>query len=272
MENSLTARKWFTPLMYFLLVIVAFLPLSTELPYDPRNTSEVIFEILNRALVPYAQWGLPFHLLTLLVIGIAIWNPPSGGRFIAGYFGLNYLIIAFTQTRALTPTYGYAVHTGALVVEIVLGIVWLWVAWKGKLTLTFKSVPFWRWLLLPLALLTFWSPIAMDGSRAIPNFDPILLLTSSDYALAYCFMTPVFLFLLILAYPQVDGLAFRLTAFNALLYALFNLSHWAVPERLWLGVMHLPLLVLSLVALILAHQRPAQPIAIAPRDVYNGSR
>lgn len=36
-------------------------------------------------------------------------------------------------------------------------------------------------------------------------------------------------------------------------YALFNLNHWAVPDRVWLGVMHLPLLALSLTALGLAH-------------------
>lgn len=271
MGTSLATRKWFTPLMYFLLVIVAFLPLSTEQPYDPRNTSEVIFEILSHALVPYAGWGLPFHLLTLLVIGIAIWKPSTGGRFVAGYFGLNYLIIAFTQTRALTPTYGYAVHTGALIAEVFLGVLWLWVAWKGKLILSFKNIPFWRWLLLPFALLTFWVPMTMEGNRAVPYFNPILILTSADYALAYCFMTPVFLFLLILAYPQVDVLALRLTAFNALLYALFNLNHWAVPDRIWLGVMHLPLLVLSLVALILAHKRPVQPVAFQPGGVYNGN-
>ncbi|BAJ64696.1 MULTISPECIES: hypothetical protein [Anaerolinea] len=255
MENPLTQHKWFMPFMYFLLVVIAFLPLITAVPYDPRNTSEVIFEILSYALIPYANWGIAFHILTLLVIGIAIWKPRSGGRLIAGYFGLNYLVIAFTQTRALTPTYGYAIHTGALIVEVLLGLLWLWVAWKDKLRISFQNVPFWRWLLLPLAILTFWSPIAMQGNRIVPNFDPLLLLTSPDYGLAFCFMTPVFLFLLILAYPQVDLLALRLTAFNALLYALFNLNHWAVPERLWMGVMHLPLLILSLTALVLAHKR-----------------
>ncbi|WP_322506863.1 hypothetical protein [Anaerolinea sp.] len=255
MENPLTQRKWFTPFMYFLLVVIAFLPLITTVPYDPRNTSEVIFEILSYALIPYASWGIAFHLLTLLAIGIAIWKPAPGGRLIAGYFGLNYLVIAFTQTRALTPTYGNAIHTGALIAEVLLGLLWLWVAWKDKLQISFHNAPFWRWLLLPLAILTFWSPIAVEGNRIVPNFVPLLLLTSPDYGLAFCFMTPVFLFLLILAYPQVDLLALWLTAFNALLYALFNLNHWAVPERLWMGVMHLPLLILSLTALVLAHKR-----------------
>ncbi len=216
------------PLVYFLLAFISFLPLYTERPYDPRQTQSVIFEILQVATQPYTAWGRVFHILTLAVIGLSIWKPAFGGRAIATYFGLNYLAIAAVQTSGVTPSYGFAVHTGALVADVLLGLLWLWVAWKDRLHLSFKDAPRWRWLLLPFALLVFWSP---------------------DYGLAYCLMTQVFVFLLILAWPQVDGFAFRVTAFNGLLYALFNLSHWAVPERIWLGVMHLPLLVMPMVAL-----------------------
>jgi hypothetical protein len=83
------------------------------------------------------------------------------------------------------------------------------------------------------------------------NFNPLFLLTSPDYGLAYCFMTPVFLFLLILCYPNVDDFAFRVTAFNALLYGLFNLAHWFNPDLVVMGVMHLPLLLLALIALLM---------------------
>ncbi len=251
--KNIASRKWFYPLVYFLLIVIAFLPLYTERPYDPRNTSEVIFEILQRATLPYAAWGWVFHVLTLAVVGLTIWKPEVGSRAIAAYFGLNYLVVAAIQTRAQTPTYGYAVHTGALVAEVLLGLLWLWVAWKDRLRLSFKDAPRWRWLLLPLALLAFWVPASFEGTRVVPDFNPLLLLTSPDYGLAYCLLTPVFLFLLILAWPQVDRFAFRVTAFNGLLYGLFNLNHWAVPERMWLGVMHLPLLVISIVALVLAH-------------------
>ncbi len=118
MKPPLTQRKWFYPLVYFLLVVIAFLPLYTAVPYDPRNTQAVILEILQRATAPYAAWGWVFHVLTLAVVGLAVWKPQVGGRAVAAYFGLNYLVIAATQTRAETPTYGYAVHTGALVAEV----------------------------------------------------------------------------------------------------------------------------------------------------------
>ena len=91
----------------------------------------------------------------------------------------------------------------------------------------------------------------MEGNRVVPNFQPVLLLTSPDYGLAYCFVTPVFLFLLILSYPRVDALALRVTALNGLLYGLLNLTHWFNPDMVWMGVMHIPLLVIPLVALFM---------------------
>ncbi|MBN2148317.1 MAG: hypothetical protein JW726_13090 [Anaerolineales bacterium] len=250
-SRCLTSRKWFYPLIFFLLIALSMWPPYTQIPYDPRNTQQVIIEILQVSILPYASWGWVLHLGTLAVIVLAIWRPRIGGRVMAVYFGFNYLLIAALQTSATTTHYGFAVQTGALIVSGLLGLVWLWVGWKDGLQISFKEVPVWRWFLLPLPLLVFWSPIGMQGSRLIFNFDPLLLLTSPDYGLTYCFMTPVLLFLLILSYPRVDGFAFRVTAFNALLYGLFNLSHWFNPDRIIMGVMHLPLLLLSLLALFM---------------------
>ena len=120
--KNITSRKWFYPVVYFALVVIAFLPLYTTLPYDPRNTQAVILEILQRATAPYATWGWVFHVLTLAVVILTLWKPEVGSRPVAAYFGLNYLVIAATQTRAETPTYGYAVHTGALVANVLLGL------------------------------------------------------------------------------------------------------------------------------------------------------
>lgn len=250
------ARKWLYPLAYFLLIILCFWPPYTEIPYDPRNTQSVIMEILMRSTQPYAALGWVFHLATLGLIALAITRPQLGGRAIAAYFGLNYLVVAAIQTHAMTESFGLAIQTGALVATGLLGILWLWVAWRNKLRLSFKDVPAWRWSLLPLALLTFWLPMSLDGGRVVFDFNPVLLLTSPDYGLAYCFVTPVFLFLLILSHPNTDEFAFRVTAVNALLYGLLNLTHWFNPDRVVMGVMHLPLLALAVIALALSRFAP----------------
>lgn len=259
--QTLTERKWFYPLVYFLLIVLSVWPPYTEIAFDPRDTQDVILNILMVSTLPYQAWGWVFHLATLGVIMLSLWKPGIGGRAIAAYFGVNYLVVAALQTNATTEQYGFAVQTGALIASGLLGLLWLWVAWKDRLRFSWKEVPAWRWFLFPLALLVFWSPIGMEGSRVVFVFNPLYLFTSPDYGLAYCFMTPVFLFLLILAWPQVDGFAFRVTAFNALLYGLFNLTHWFNPDHLVMGAMHLPLLLTALIALWLSRfsQKPTVP-------------
>jgi hypothetical protein len=249
-KNS-ASRKWFYPAVYGLLIVISMLPPITQVPYDPHNTQDVIVNILMVSILPYRSWGWVFHVATLGVIALAVFRPKVAGRVMAAYFGVNYLLIAALQTNAVTGKYGFAVQTGALVATTLLGMLWLWVAWRDKLQVSFKGVPSWRWVLLPLALLVFWSPIGLERGKAVPNFGPLLLLNSPEYGLAYCFVTPVFLFLLILFYPNVDGFAFRVTAFNGLLYGLFNLTHWFNPDMVWMGVLHVPLLVISLVALFM---------------------
>jgi hypothetical protein len=249
--KNVTVRKWFYPVVYGLLVVISMLPPIAQVRYDPRDTQDVIMNILMVSTLPHRSWGWLFRVATCAIVVLAIVRPRVAGRVMAVYFGLNYLLIAALQTNAVTERYGFAVQTGALVATALLGVLWLWVAWRDELHASFKGVPTWRWVLLPLALLVFWSPIGQQGSRVVPDFDPLLLLTSPDYGLTYCFVTPVFLFLLILFYPKVNTSVFRATAFNGLLYGLYNLTHWFDPDRVWLGVLHIPLLVVSLVALFM---------------------
>jgi hypothetical protein len=253
--KGISDRRWFYPLVYFGLIILSMLPPITEAPYDPRDTQDVILQILMISINPYQAWGWVFHVATLGLVVLIAFRPQKAGRVVAGYFGINYLVIAGLQTNAVTEKYGFAVQTGAMISASLIGVLWLVVAVRGNLQASFEDVPRWRWYLLPFALLVFWSPVALEAGRVVPNFDPYLLLTSADYGLTYCFMTPVFLFLLILFYPNVDGFAYRVTAFNGLIYGILNLTHWFDPDLVWMGVMHIPLLVIPLVALFLPRMR-----------------
>ncbi|MCX6072149.1 MAG: hypothetical protein NTU91_15065, partial [Chloroflexi bacterium] len=165
--QGLTSRKWFYPLVYIVLIVLSMWPPYTHIPYDPRNTQDVILSILKVSTQPYAAWGWVLHVATLGVIALAVFRSKVAGRVMATYFGLNYLLIAALQTHAVTEKYGLAVQTGALVTAVLLGLLWLWVAWKDKLQASFRNVPVWRWILLPLALLVFWSPVAAGGTKVL---------------------------------------------------------------------------------------------------------
>jgi len=247
------AHKWYFPLACIGLVIVAMLPPLTELPYDSRSTQDVILSVLMISVQPYQAWGWIFHAGTLLLLLYLLWRPDQAGRALAGYIGINYLVIAAIQSHAVTEKYGFTLLTSAMVGTALLGIAWLVVTIQNSLKLSLHNISKWKYLLLPLALLVFWSPLKTEGNAVLPNFDPRLLFTSADYGLSYCFVTPVFLFLLILFSTNHTSLTYRITAFNALLYGLFNQLHWFNPNTTWMGVLHLPLLILSLVALFLPY-------------------
>lgn len=249
--------RWLYPLVYVGLLLLTLLPLYTALPYDPRDTQDVIFGILMVSVEPYRAWAPLFHLAFLVLVALIALRPARMGRVLAAYMGLNYLVIGLVQTHATTEQYGFALHTGALVANLLLAAIWIVVAIRGEIEASLAGTRLVHWLLLPLALLAFWAPYSSQGAAVVPNWDPRLLLTSPDFGLTYCLTTPVFLFLLILFYPRVNEFAYKVTAFNGLLYGLYNLTHWFSPERWWMGLLHLPLLLLSAYALILPRLRPA---------------
>jgi hypothetical protein len=213
------AQKWLFPFGCFGLIIISTLPLYMEVSFDPRDTQDVIFAIFMVSLQPYQHWGWVFHVATLLLVFSILWKPDQAGRVLAGYIGVNYTVIAAIQPYAVTIKYGFALLTGAMVGTALIGIVWLIAAIQNNLQVSLKNIPGWRYVLLPLALLVFWSPVKAVGSAILPNFDPRLLLISVDYGLTYCFVTPVFLVLLILFSTNSESFAFRISAFNALLYS-----------------------------------------------------
>jgi len=95
-----------------------------------------------------------------------------------------------------------------------------------------------------------------------PNFSPLLLLTSSGYGLTFCMTTPVFLSLLTLFYPKVSEPAYKITAFTGIIYGLLNMQSLLSPHTQWMGILHIPLLLISIYALtlpwILKEKPPSQ--------------
>jgi len=242
-------RKWLYPVIYVVFIIISMLPLYAEKPYAPQDTQDVIINLLMVAVKPYEFLAPVFHIATLIIgILIAVLQDKMS-RVLAAYIGLNYLVIAFVQSFGNTEKYGFVVHTGALIAYLVLGITWITVAVRGDLRTSYKDVPWHFYILIPLALLVFWAPY---DTTIKPDFSPIRLLTSPDYGLTFCFTTPVFLLLLILFHPKVNTFAFRITAFNGFIYGLFNMTHFFNPELRWMGVLHLPLVIISFYALILS--------------------
>jgi hypothetical protein len=142
----------------------------------------------------------------------------------------------------LTENYGLGVITVNIVWFSIIGLFWLWDAKIGRTDYTLQWQPLWRYWVVPLALLAFWSP---DKPW---DFNPIYLLTS-DAPLAFCLMTPIYLSILYFLHPRVNLPAIRVTSFIGVLLGIFNIGIGLTiggSEGLYHGFIHIPLLTISL--------------------------
>jgi len=92
-----------------------------------------------------------------------------------------------------------------------------------------------------------------------PDFSPVHLLTNES-GLTYCMMTPVILAMMTLYHPAVNLAVLRVSSFVGMMLGTMNMLMWfvVIPPGWWMGVLHIPLLAISVYAFVLAHQRGEQ--------------
>lgn len=252
--EAITLKWWF----YLLLLVVFFLPSYASEGLDPRNTSDLVAQVLRNSLLHRYAGVFPLAKLapTVLVVGLAV-RPQRFRKAFSGYVALLYLALAFLQNTAMTTQYGLAVLSGNLTLMLCVSAIWFWELAAGRNTFVPQHPSLWRWWVAPLAFLAFWLPIDQSLS---PSFS-IAALWANEAGLTYCMMTPVILAVLLLFHPSVNRAAMRVSGFVGLLFGLINMVTWfgLTPGAWWMGVMHVPLLLLSIAAFVLALRRQVIP-------------
>jgi len=73
-------------------------------------------------------------------------------------------------------------------------------------------------------------------------------------ATAFCLTTPLFLTILTLNLPKVNIVTYRITAIIGVIIGLYNMMNFFNPHTVFLGVVHIPLLTISLYSAILSYR------------------
>jgi len=150
-----------------------------------ERSGEVVAEVLTHSLKPYKPF-MPFlHIIIILFIAAVLVYGNKFGEIFTALVDVNYLLIAF-QNIAVTERYRVGVIPVNIIWFSLIGLLWLWDVKIGKTEYIFQRQPLWRYWVVPLAVLAFWSP---DRPW---DFNPIYLLTS-DSPLAFCLATPIYL-------------------------------------------------------------------------------
>jgi len=248
--ERITRRWWFL----VLFVLIQFLPPYASKGYKIEDWGKVIQHALGNAIVYKHPEIYPYvnTIPILLLAGILVFRNRLA-RVFSIYVAFSYVVFTIGQSVAVTEKYGISICTINFVMFLIVAILWAWETVVLQNDYTLRKLPIWRYWVVPLAVLAFWSP----ASRGRPDFNPVYLFTSGS-GLAFCLMTPVYVGLLTLYWPKVNIATLRVTSLVGLIIGLYNMhvnfiispsTHW------WNGVLHIPLLVISLYGLILSLKR-----------------
>lgn len=248
-------KKWW---LYPLLVLLFFIPTYASRSYDPRQSVDLVGQVLSAPLIYAFPILMPIaKIVTVILIGGLLVFGNWVRRAFNGYVAVLYLAIAIFQTTAVTESFGLVVLSGNMAIILVVALVWLWEVLAQRNDFEARPRPLWKWWVAPFAVLSFLAPV--DASTMAPDFSLPRLFTN-EAGLTFCMLTPVVLAVLTLYHPTVNPAVLRLTSFAGVLLGLVNMIVWFVvePWGWWMGVLHIPLVVLSIYAFALAHLKTAR--------------
>jgi len=238
-----------TLLVLIALLFCVFLPTLATVPFAQEESTLVIRDVFMQTSIAYLWLSPIIHVITVVLLVALYLYGSRIGRVADAFFGILFLFFAFGNHIAVTENYGLVVLTGNLVPILIVGLLWMWEVHKPLNKYVFQRLPAWRYWVLPLVFLAFWSPI---NAELNPDFNPFLLLTSS-FGVMYCPTTPLIVAVLTLIYPRVNIFLLRITSFVGLLIGIFNaMSFFMMPGyTLWNLILHTPLIFISAYGLLI---------------------
>jgi len=252
--DRITRKWWF----FGLFALIQFIPPYASKGYKfPEEWGNVIKHALSNPIV-YSYSGLYpiFKIIPIiLLIGIFVFRNKVT-RLFSIYVSISYVLFAFGQSIGVTEKYGVAICPINVIMFLAVAAFWIWEAVVVQNEFTPQKQPIWKYWVVPLALLAFWYPL--NRQTGMPDFNPVYLFTNGA-GLAFCTMTPLYVGVLTLYYPKVNIAALRVTSLVGLIIGLYNMNLNFImrPSTLWWnGVLHIPLLVISIYGLILSLKRP----------------
>ena len=117
---------------FVVLFLCIFIPPITTVPLTAQETMLVIRDVFIQTSVAYLWLSPVIHVTTIMLL-IALYRyGPKMGRVVDAFFGILFLFIAFSNHIAMTENYGLVVLTGNLVPILIVGLFWMWEAFRPR--------------------------------------------------------------------------------------------------------------------------------------------
>ncbi len=238
------------------LTIIMFLPLITQSPYQPADTTDITAQVLSHPLITQMKVLLPIaKALLLAAVMIPFITKAQSQKVLLSYYGIILLIVGLFQNMANTNEYGYVWLTGNALVQFIVAIYCFYDLVKSKTIIKKAYLHKKRlWVIIPMAL-AFFMPYSINANNIIaPSFTPSIFY--NEAGVTYCMITPVVIGIMIMFSKGIYKPLLSVISYVGFLFGLLNMITWFVmqSQNLWMGVLHLPLLILSLYGLVTAYR------------------
>ena len=252
LKKPLGHRIWFK----ILLTVLVFIPSYTQVGYNPADTTDVIASVMAHPLVASHMWVLPIAKSLLLAsVFLPLAYAKFSQRFLLGYYALILLIVGILQNMSFTMDYGFVWVIGNTLVQfVVLGFCLVDVL-RNKTIIVKEQLVKSRLWIVALILLAFLMPYSVNNAGIVyPSFTLNVLFDESG--VTYCMITPVIIGILLLFSKGVYKPTLSIISYVGFIFGLLNMMTWfgMQADNWWMGVLHLPLVILSFYGLLVAQK------------------
>lgn len=241
--------KWY----FFVLLLLAqfiIMPFATR-NFNPQQMGQIITVTLDNAPQTHlGNFNIVFQALSVIMILLVVVMKNNVGRIFSGYVALSYLIFAIIQNIAITELYGFSIVTVNVLMFLFVAYAWIREAFRPENSYSFSNLSRRHCWMILLSLFAFYCPFDMQGQL---DFNPIHFMTRNT-ASAFCMTTPLFLTIMTLNLPNVNIATYRITAIIGFIIGIYNMAPFADSQTVWVGFLHLPLLLISLYCIVVSYK------------------
>lgn len=222
-----------------------FIPVLTETGYEPQNTIHVIAEVLMHPYINNLGIFLPLAkaVLTAVVLSPFFMNRRAAGRLVFSYYSALLLVIGLFQNMADTH-YGFTFIIGNLMVQYTIMAFCIWDCIKGISQFDKHTLDCQKLWVVQFMLLALLMPYAFKNGAVTPAIHTVF---KNEAGVTYCMIIPVIVGMLILFHRSVYKPTMHIVSFLGFGFGILNMMTWFGfrPMDWWMGVLHLPLLIIS---------------------------
>lgn len=236
--------------------IVLIVAQCVLLPFASRNfdfaaIGRIISVTLSNAFqTHFGNLNILFQSLSLLMFILLFVFKDRVKTLFNAYVALSYLAFAFIQNIAVTENYGISVVTVNLAMFLFVAYVWFRETLRPQNVYDFKNLRWkYAWMIV-LAIFAYLCPFDNFGRL---DLNPLHFFVKNSVT-AFCLTTPAFLTVLTLNLPKVNIVTYRITAIIGFIIGCYNMMPFFNPNTVFVGFLHLPLLLISLYCIILSYR------------------